>query len=139
MNRESIYSAIFALAPSAFTTRSRLLKHWDAVSASAMPALFQAQMDEDIKATPGRPPTVHGGCTWWLYVTAQPGNLPSSLMNPLVDACFAALEPPVGSSSQTLGGLVDQCYIDGKIQTDEGTLGNIAVVRLPIIFIAGGY
>ena len=135
MNRESIYAVLFALVPSEFATVSRTLKHWEDVPPEGMPALFQSQADEEITAKPNLPPLVQGGVNWWLYVRSESGS-PSTIINPLVDACFAALSP-VGDAL-TLGGLVDQCYIDGKIETDEGTLGSIAVAKIPIIFIVGG-
>ena len=36
---------------------------------------------------------------------------------------------------QTLGGLVSDCWISGKIETDEGALGGQAVAIIPIEMI----
>ena len=58
---------------------------------------------------------------------------PSSVMNPLLDAVTAALAPdnPI-NTAQTLGGTVAHCWIEGAIETDEGTLGDQAVAIVPV-------
>jgi len=59
--------------------------------------------------------------------------VPSVQINQILDELEAALAPPPGPSfKQTLGGLVEHCWINGEIQTDEGTLGNQAVAIIPI-------
>ena len=58
------------------------------------------------------------------------------MLNPLLDAIEAALAPQAGgdlaANVVTLGGLAYQAWINGKIETDEGTLGGQSVAIVPI-------
>ena len=47
------------------------------------------------------------------------------------------LAPPPGFDRLTLGGLVHTCEIAGTIETDEGTLGQDAVARVPVRIVVG--
>ena len=55
-------------------------------------------------------------------------------MNHILDKIAAALRPrrELGEMKQILDGLVMDCRIDGKIETDEGTLGAQSVAIVPI-------
>ena len=60
-------------------------------------------------------------------------------VNQLLDELDEVLRPPVGPSfKQTLGGLVEHCWIEGEIHTDEGWLGlqSIAVVPVRMLVVA---
>lgn len=139
MNREAIFSALFdrLSGVAEFTTKSRRLKHWNDVSPSEQPAMFQAQGDQS--AAPGDP--ARGLPTKWtlnvdIYIYVQCGDdeAPATVINPILDAVEAILKPdyPDVQRTQTLGGLVEHCWIEGQIDTDEGTLGNQAVAVIPI-------
>ena len=136
MTREPIYSALFAKVAGAygFTTISRRLKHWDDVPQGDQPALFQAQMSEDAAIIAGRP-------TVWtmsvdLYIYAHTGGdksiAPGTILNPLIDAVVAALAPDPITQLQTLGGTCIHAWIEGRVQTDEGVLGDQGVAIIPI-------
>ena len=139
MNREPIYSALFAEVAAAanFVTVSRRLRHWSDVGPAEQPALFQAQKGETAKRMRGLPPR------WTLevdlFVYAQsPDELtaPATVLNPLIDAIETALAPQ--GAVQTLGGLASHAWIAGKIETDEGVLGGQAVAIVPIEIVVGG-
>lgn len=138
MNREAIYGALFArlaVVPG-LVVSSRRLRHWTDVRAAEQPALFMAQGRE--LATPGDP--VRGLPTQWtlqvevyLYARTDGGLAPGTVMNPLLDALEAALKPDNAMQRcQTLGGLVEHCWIEGELETDEGTLGDQAVCIVPV-------
>jgi hypothetical protein len=57
-----------------------------------------------------------------------------TLLNPLVDAVEAALMPAATTGVQDLGlpAMVQHAYIAGKIETDEGVLGDQAVAIIPV-------
>lgn len=137
--REAIYAALFAKFQNAtnFVTISRRLQHWTDVPASAQPALFQAQVDETAHTTPGPgiPVTFILRVDLYLYAnTSGDATIsPSTILNPLIDAALAAIAPEPISGKQTLGGLVDYCYVDGRLVTDEGVLGNQGVCIIPIV------
>jgi len=145
--RETIYQALFNLAvygtviapaspPANFPwkTFSRRLVHWTDVPAAMQPAIYVTQVSEDAKFTHKLP-------TIWslnadIYMYANTGGdqkqVPASFLNPLVDQLVANLLPNQLTGEQTLGGLVEYCRIDGSIITDEGALGDQAVVVIPV-------
>lgn len=137
MNREQIYAAMFSLIGSlaGVQTCSRKLMHWADVT--AFPAVFQAQKTEvAVKAGRGIPTRWTLLCDIYVYVRVEPGQPSSPALNAMLDAITMALAPPeVIDNKQTLGGLVEDCWIDGQIVTDEGTLGELAVAVIPVHII----
>ena len=141
MNREPVYAALFALVQNAapFVTASRRLRHWSDVAAAEQPALFAIQKSET--AEERRPLPVKWRARVDLYLYAQaPDELtpPATVMNPLLDAVEAALAPDPASHVQSLGGLVQHCWIAGRIETDEGVLGGQAVAIVPVEILVSG-
>jgi hypothetical protein len=137
MNREPIYSALFAKISQieGFNTVSRRLKHWDDVTPSEQPALFQSQKSEAVSTVPGMNPVWEFHLDLYLYArsSGDPFSSPAIILNPLIDSVVAALAPDPISNKQTLGGLVQHCWIEGAIETDEGVLGDQAVAIIPIV------
>lgn len=137
MNREAIYQALFVKlqAPASFKTASRRLKHWSDVAPADQPALFLTQRTETATATPGLNPVWLLNVDVYIYAHTNGDSAiaPSSILNPLIDAIVTALPFEVVSNKQTLGGLVQHCWIEGQVQTDEGSLGDQGVVIIPIV------
>lgn len=138
MNREAIYSALFARLQGipGLASTSRKLRHWSDVGQSEQPALFCAQGSQT--ALPGDP-TLGLPTKWtlnadlYLYARTDGEQVSAAVLNPILDAIEAALKPDNPTRrTQTLGGLVERCWIEGEIQTDEGTLGDQAVAIVPI-------
>ncbi|HZT51919.1 MAG TPA: hypothetical protein VFA22_08300 [Stellaceae bacterium] len=142
MNREPIYAALFARLAGAggFRTMSRRLRHWSAVEAAEQPALFQVQKRETAQQADGSPTVWRAELDLYVYCQAPDDETaPASVLNPLLDAIEAALEPAgadLALGAQTLGGLVRHCRIAGAIETDEGALGGQAVAIVPIEILA---
>lgn len=136
MNRETIYAALFAKvsAAAAFKTTSRRLKHWDNVAAGDHPALFQVQKGEMPEQRRGLPPKWHLDADLYVYARsgADPAIAPAIELNALIDAIETALAPSPVTGFQTLDGLVSHCWISGRIETDEGVLGDQAIAIIPI-------
>ena len=139
ISREAIYSALFALASnsSGFTTSSRRLRHWNDVQTEEMPALFLAQRREVAQTSTGQPTLWRLEADLYIYVSTRGELPPGPILNEKLDAIEAALAPdnPI-QNVQTLGGLVHRCLIGGAIETDEGTLGDLAVAIVPIVIEA---
>lgn len=138
MIREQVYAALFARLSSAaqFTTVSRTLKHWNDVPASDTPALFQAQVREVSNQRDGLPTVWDLHVDVYIYVNsgADPNLAPSQILNPLIDSVVAALAPDnVVVNKCTLGGVVIHAWVEGQIETDEGTLGDRAVAIIPVV------
>jgi hypothetical protein len=71
------------------------------------------------------------------YVYAHSGDpylSPATILNPLLDALEAALASSPATGIQNLGlpQMVQHAYIVGKIQTDEGVLGDQAMAIVPV-------
>jgi len=138
INREPIYAALFALLQDAaeFAVVDRRLRHWSDVSPAEQPALFMTQKTElaSIK-------TLGASTVWTLAVdlfvyahSSDPYLAPATVLNPLLDAVEAALAPSAVTGLQDLGlpAMVQHAYISGKIETDEGVLGDQAVAIVPV-------
>jgi len=137
VNRETIYAALFTLVSAApgFVTSSRKLLHWNDVPPSARPALFQAQKGETAVQVTGLPTKWMLGVDLYVYVSTKGVDHPGAVLNPILDAIATMLDQPFPGQSQTLGGLVQYARIDGKIETDEGTLGDDAVAIIPVTIL----
>jgi len=138
INREPIYSTLFGLIESAadFAVVDRRLRHWSDVAPAEQPALFMAQKTELASVKTLGAPTV-----WTLSVdlyvyahSSDPYLAPATVLNPLLDAVEAALAPSATTGLQDLGlpAMVQHAYISGKVETDEGVLGDQAVAIVPV-------
>ena len=136
--REPIYAALFDLVAGAagFATAERRLRHWSDVAPAEQPALFMAQKSEAaaIKAL-GAPAVWTLNVELYLYAhSSDPRLSPATGLNPLIDAVEAALAPSPATGRQNLGlpAMVQHAAIAGKIDTDEGALGDQAIAIVPV-------
>lgn len=138
MNREDIYSALFAklgaLMPATFKTQSRRLRHIEDMGQEEMPAVFQVQQDESFDARPNLPTKKVLNVEWWVYVGEPDVNAaPSQKLNPVLDAIDGVLgQDDGGLNVETLGGRVFRASISGKIEIIEGVLGDRALAIIPV-------
>jgi hypothetical protein len=138
MNREAIAAALFAKLQgvTTFATASRRLKSWADVAAADQPALFLNLRTYLYTQRPGLGPVWEFNFDAYVYVkTDDNGDVaPSTVMNPILDAIDAVLQPDNAiTNKQTLGGLVQHCWIEGRVDTDEGVLGGQGVAIIPIV------
>ena len=71
----------------------------------------------------------------YLYAhSSDPRLSPATVLNPLIDAVEAALAPAATTGLQDLGlaAMVQHAMIAGKIETEEGVLGDQAIAIIPI-------
>lgn len=137
MIREPIAVALFAKlsAVTNFVTVSRVLKSWGNVPQAEQPAFFLTEGEQMAAQKPGLGPVWNWKFDAHVYIHTgdQPGVAPGTLINPVIDAIEAALKPDnVMTNKQTLGGLVQHCWIEGQIDTDQGVLGGQGVAIIPI-------
>jgi hypothetical protein len=136
--RESIYAALWALGAGAasFASANRRLRHWADVAPAEQPALFMSE-----KGGHAVMKALGGPIAWTLYAdfyiyvhSSDPYLAPALLLNPLLDALEAALAPPLATGIQNLGlpAMVQHAYISGKVETDEGVLGDQAIAIVPV-------
>ncbi len=121
--RETIYAALFARVAGAadFVATGR--------------RLFMRQKSElAVVTTPGAP------AVWTLSVeiaivcAGAPGVVPTTALNPLVDAVEAALAPLTTTGMQDLGlpTMVQHAYIAGRIEYQDGAQPDQAVAVIPV-------
>jgi hypothetical protein len=136
--REQIYLALWSLASGAaqFVTASRRLRHWSDVGPAEQPALFISE-----KGGRAVVKALGTAVVWTLYAdfyiyafSSDPYAAPASVLNPLLDALEAALAPSPVTGIQNLGlpAMVQHAYIAGKVETDDGALGDQAVAIVPV-------
>lgn len=139
MNREAIYSAVFSRLQTVagFTTVSRRVKHWADVPRAEMPYVAMVQRREEAEGSRrGIPLRWNMLVDLYVYAfTPDPNVSPCTILNPLLDGVCDAFLPDVPTSTITLAGLVYQCRINGAIETDEGTLGELAVALIPLSIV----
>ena len=136
--REAIYSALWTLAADAanFASANRRLRHWTDVAPAEQPALFMAE-----KGGHAATKALGSPIAWTLYAnfyvyvhSSDPYLAPAKLLNPLLDALEAALAPSPATGIQNLGlaTMVQHAYIAGKVETDQGVLGDQAIAIVPV-------
>jgi hypothetical protein len=139
VSREQIFAALFALSQSAtgFLTRSRSIEMWEKVPSEMQPALYQSEGRQTAEGPSQRLTKWTFFAEWTVYAhAANTSGDVVTLLNTLVDALVAALDPGPAYDAQTLGGLVTSCRIIGDIETSEGRLGPQAVAIIPLLIIA---
>ena len=147
--REQIYSALFALLQSAanFKTVGRVWVPSNKLDPPQLPALFMVENNEHAMQTaPGRP------AKWMLDVdvviyarnegeSQAPGAesyVRATALNNLLDAVESALAPVAATNVQSLGGLVQHCWIEGKIEKDAALQGANSVAVVPVRILTTG-
>jgi hypothetical protein len=136
--RESIYAALWELAAGAasFASVNRRLRHWAEVAPAEQPALFMSEKGGmAVTKALGAPIVWTLYADFYVYVhSSDPYLAPAMLLNPLLDAVEAALAPSPATGIQNLGlpEMVQHAYIVGKIETDEGVLGDQAIAIVPV-------
>lgn len=141
MDREAIYTALFALVSTTtgIKTASRRLKVWTEVPQGEQPALFMTQIGESAETLTNQRTRWFMRVELYLYATTKDtSQSPASVLNPIIDAIVNKIQP-LNQEKQTLGGLVEYCRIAGQLQTDEGVLGDQAVVIIPIEMLATNF
>lgn len=143
---EPIYAALFAVAQSAksdaipFTTMSRRWIAWDQMASEQSPALFQRQPPLDVQGGARGLPKFELKAEWYIYLATDPSDLSTvtaTALNNYVTALISALQGSIPGQQQTLGGLVQNAYVDGQIVLDEGLISSPAVALIPITILTG--
>jgi hypothetical protein len=136
--REAIYAALWSLAADAasFASANRRLRHWADLAPAEQPALFMSEKGgHALTKALGAPICWTLYADFYVYVhSSDPYLAPAMLLNPLLDALEAALAPSPATGIQNLGlpEMVQHAYIAGKIETDEGLLGDQAIAIVPV-------
>jgi hypothetical protein len=138
IDRELIYSTLWAVASrsSRFASANRRLRHWADVAPAEQPALFMSEKGgEAVVKALGAPIVWTLFADFYIYVhSSDPYAAPQTTLNPLLDALERVLrpDPATGIQNLALPNLVRHAYIAGKVETDEGVLGDQAIAIVPV-------
>jgi hypothetical protein len=142
-SRESIYQALFnQVAPAVKAAGAirvdRHLRHWSDTPPAEQTAVFFIQKREKHVDTKNIPSKHFMYVDLYVYVNSgnDPNSVPSSLLNPILDAIDNALACDPVTGTQTLGGLVSHAWIGEEIQIFEGELGDEEVAIVPVEMLA---
>jgi hypothetical protein len=146
--REAVMSALVSLLETAvfatpvngqtgFVVISRRLKLWTDVPKSQRPALFITEhREQQSYQSETLPAKTTLNVDIFVYIDASDRNtVPAIALNTLMDALETALKPASGAT-QTLGGLVSHCRIDGQVLKDPGDLDGDGLLWAPLKILA---
>lgn len=75
----------------------------------------------------------------WTAIAQDPTSIPATEINNIIDSIDpnsqGVLMANQLTGKQTLGGLVYDCYIDGKLTKDPGVLGGLGFAHIPITIV----
>lgn len=138
--RETIYGALFDRLKTipGLKLTSRRLKSITDTPGNFLPALYMAQTYQKPYYEPGRQTQWELGADVYIYARDPLNQNPGAIINPLVDGLQNALAfDNTMQNACTLGGLALKCEI-GELETDEGTMGEQAIVRAPVTILVRG-
>jgi hypothetical protein len=131
--------------PVGFATLGRRVRIWTDVSPDQQPALFMQKLDEQIMQD-----QAYGATRYllhyrlWVYLRADASSDPTTNNEDLFDPVLDALDKAINASGyppfyvpQRLAGLVENVWIDGRIDLDPGQLDQQVVATIPISVVCG--
>lgn len=144
--REQVMEALFTLVGASASWQTKM-RNWQPITAIAeaeRPALLMLEEDEQIDRAKAAMPAARQiwQVQFLIYAWTSGNPVPASVLNPLLDAIFSVLSPgPVASTgirAQTLGGLVYDCWIAGRIIRVNGYRDGQALAIIPARILVPG-
>lgn len=136
--RETILTALMTLLTpiASFVTVQRGYVDSGQFTEGARPAMCLVEKDDEYKSGVRGVITTTLNVDVWIYLWTKDNPNPSSVLNPLLDALDAVLLPtvvgPGGSNKQTLGGIVQNAYIDGRVIKIPGYIDGDGIIVAPV-------
>ncbi len=136
MVRETYYTALFnllmTLSGTQFKTVSRKLRLPANMNPADYDALFMTVDKQPIKQQLGLPAVHTLGAQLTIYVSNTDDKVSADpKLNAAIDAVEKVLKP-CGLPTQTLGGLVQNCWIEGTIEVFSGSNSQFAAAVIPV-------
>lgn len=138
MNREEIYSALWARLPQdQFAYASRRVRMYTDLADGEFPSLMMSQGPEVAQKVTRQPVKWTFSVELLIYVHTggDLNDVPAMHLNPLVDIVTNALKPDPAFAELTLGGLVERCSVEGEITTDGGSLDVHGFAIIPVTIV----
>lgn len=141
ITRETIYAALFTTIQTALqatgvvVTIERKLRHWTDVRPTEQPYVGVVQGNQRPTVTQRRPTVWNLEAQVYIYTHRESTDeIPATQLNRVLDEIEKLFLPSQDKSYvQTLGlANVQNAWLSGAIETDEGLLGDQAVAIVPI-------
>ncbi len=140
---EGLLSTVSNVAPSTgvIPTVTRVWQPWENVAKISQPALIIVEPGETVTDRRGQQPALKLDVMILCYMQMDPAdaaNPPNTRLNNFISAIRAALLPSgsdIVRNAQTLGGLVSNVFIDGKIVKDAGIIDGQGSIMIPMTII----
>lgn len=118
-----------------FVYSSRIVKLWGDVPLTDRPSMMLGDHEDYYESQKNiiRPRIRTIDTTVFIYINAKDQTTPGSIqLNNILDAIDDALSPTANTGRQTLGGLVYNTWIDGKVTKVPGDLDGDGLLLIPI-------
>lgn len=145
--RETVANALISLLATAtingspaFVKVGRNAKIWSNVDAADQPAMYLIHYGDSVvqKQSFGLPKyTFHFVIMIYIRADAGPDAVPDTVINQMLDAIGLALQSIPPGEKQTLGGLVENAWVEGEILIDSGILDQQCVIQIPVKVVTG--
>lgn len=137
LDREAVMVALFDKLKAGITGLttpiSRRLRPWEDMQGSEMPAMYVSQGNQIGDNSAGLPLKVIMGAKVRIYTfESDPEKVPSTQINGFINQITNVLDIGRVQGRQRLGTLVENVWLDGNIDTDEGLLFDTSVAILTI-------
>lgn len=128
-------TALYELVVTAagFKTTGRDLEHWS--QNRPQPALYVVDAEEEFPDSAyNMPRTITMAAEIWVYTKGdeRPDKSRPKALNALLDAIETVLEPSPATGMQTLGGTVEHCWFEGRLDKAPGHTDGQAVAVIPV-------
>ncbi len=139
-SRNDIMDALLSLLESnmpSIVTFTRKYKEFSNTSLSSeMPYLMLCKPREQYPARPIKSLPAKRSFTTEIIINISAGidqnSIPDETVCDIMDELDLALRPTQGNQTQTLGGLVDHCYIEGDVICVPGDLDGLGMIHVPV-------
>lgn len=140
--RETYYGALWTqletLAKTAnpsgpFVTLGRRVRLLEDMEDGELPALFMGVASQEMARVTKSPPRHFLDALLFVYAANPDDTVAAAIaLNGYIDVIEALLAAPPGFEEQTLGGAVEFCRLDGKLEIFDGPRGVRAAAILPV-------
>jgi len=146
--RQQIFTALYNLvqtlpAPPGSTrwnTVTQEIKEWDAYSAAQQPVLTLARGAQNFQLKAVGTTRLQWRLALLIYFRTEgyqtSNSYPDQITDPVLDSIEQLFTPVMANQYFTLGGLVQNCWIDGNVYSDPGIVDSQAIVLVPISIVA---
>ena len=146
--RETVYTRLFNLIATTpvpgggtWNLKGRRVLDWDDVPPASQPAIFLHQTTQTADQNQAMFLTKWElNALVWIYfrtdASKDQATNPDTAVNAYLDA-FEATIDPVPGRKQTLGGLVENCWINGVCLSNSGVDDGQGVIMIPLTLLTG--